>query len=582
MAPIYFEIDIKYIINRIWRKQLYLKRIKDKLYYYFAEKNWGVRREYGPYVDQHQEEHAKTPWKHWWLLIRLNWHYRIRRKETFLIYNAANNDTSQRLPYLEGAESELSRRRNAMYFAKDLLQFDVISFDIFDTMVFRPFKKPTDLFMIVGGRLNCLDFHKIRQNAEKAARIEKFNKTGSYEITLEDIYAKVERMTGIPADIGVKTEFQTELDFCFANPYMKRVFKLLKEQRKRIIAVSDMYLSHDRMVKLLEHCGYSGFEKVYVSCDYGTNKRDGGLYDVVKNDFPDNYSFVHIGDNSVSDIKSAEEKEITTEFYRNVHDIGNQYRADGMSELIGSFYAGIVNTHLHNGLYKYSPYYEYGFIYGGLYVLGYVNWIHQRALAEGVEKLLFLSRDGDIYMKVYNNLFNDIPCEYFYWSRIANLKYTIKNSRADFLKRIVTHRAMGTLKLSIGSVLKSISLESLIDQLNQYDLDSDMELNEENKENFENFLIDHIDKIQNIYDEEKMQLIEKINKTIGNAKKIAVIDVGWVGSGPLGLKYLIETEMNMDCIVYCWLAASRSIPGEENIYMLTNNTLETYIFFTQL
>ena len=42
-----------------------------------------------------------------------------------------------------------------------------------------------------------------------------------------------------------------------------------------------MYLSHDRMVKLLEHCGYSG-EKVYVSCDYGTNKRDGGLYDVVK------------------------------------------------------------------------------------------------------------------------------------------------------------------------------------------------------------------------------------------------------------------------------------------------------------
>ena len=48
---------------------------------------------------------------------------------------------------------------------------------------------------------------------------------------------------------------------------------------------------------------------------------------------------------------------------------------------------------------------------------------------------------------------------------------------------------MGTLKLSIGSVLKSISLESLIDQLNQYDLDSDMELNEENKENFENFLL---------------------------------------------------------------------------------------------
>ena len=61
-------------------------KIKDKLYYYFAEKNWGVRREYGPYVDAHQEEHKKTPWKHWWLLIRLNWHYRILRRTDVLCY----------------------------------------------------------------------------------------------------------------------------------------------------------------------------------------------------------------------------------------------------------------------------------------------------------------------------------------------------------------------------------------------------------------------------------------------------------------------------------------------------------------
>ena len=74
-----------------------------------------------------------------------------------------------------------------------------------------------------------------------------------------------------------------------------------------------------------------------------------------------------------------------------------------MSELIGSFYAGIANTHLHNGLYKYSPYYEYGFIYGGLYVLGYVNWIHQ-STGERCREVIIFVRDGDIYMKVYNNL----------------------------------------------------------------------------------------------------------------------------------------------------------------------------------
>lgn len=59
--------------------------IKDRLYYFFAEKNWGVRREYGPYVDAHQEEHKKHRVKHWWILFKLNFHYRILRKKTFML-----------------------------------------------------------------------------------------------------------------------------------------------------------------------------------------------------------------------------------------------------------------------------------------------------------------------------------------------------------------------------------------------------------------------------------------------------------------------------------------------------------------
>ena len=61
------------------------KKIKDKLYYYFARKNWGVRREYEPYVDAHREEHEKEPWKHWWILIKLNWHYRVLRSKEYML-----------------------------------------------------------------------------------------------------------------------------------------------------------------------------------------------------------------------------------------------------------------------------------------------------------------------------------------------------------------------------------------------------------------------------------------------------------------------------------------------------------------
>lgn len=56
------------LLQRIFVK---LKAFKDKLYYYFAVKNWGVGREYGPYKDSHPQE---NPWRLHWMLIRLNVH----------------------------------------------------------------------------------------------------------------------------------------------------------------------------------------------------------------------------------------------------------------------------------------------------------------------------------------------------------------------------------------------------------------------------------------------------------------------------------------------------------------------------
>ena len=93
-----------------------MAKLKDKLYYYFAEKNWGVRREYGPYVDAHKEEHAKKPWKHWWLLVRLNWHYRVLRRNDMLLAPPPGKPVPKatpRLPYLDGAESRLPSSRRA-------------------------------------------------------------------------------------------------------------------------------------------------------------------------------------------------------------------------------------------------------------------------------------------------------------------------------------------------------------------------------------------------------------------------------------------------------------------------------------
>ena len=106
------------------------KKIKDRLFYYFAEKNENIRREYSAYVIEHIEEHKRKRWKHWKVLIRLNWHYRILKRTSALYYSRRaekkpanpkpaavkpevsqpNNSSKGRLPYMKGPESELSKR----------------------------------------------------------------------------------------------------------------------------------------------------------------------------------------------------------------------------------------------------------------------------------------------------------------------------------------------------------------------------------------------------------------------------------------------------------------------------------------
>lgn len=64
------------------------RRPKDRLYHFFVEKNRYIRQEYETYVENHLEEHKKKRRKHWWLLLRLNWHYRIMRKKAPLIVDS--------------------------------------------------------------------------------------------------------------------------------------------------------------------------------------------------------------------------------------------------------------------------------------------------------------------------------------------------------------------------------------------------------------------------------------------------------------------------------------------------------------
>ena len=56
-------------------------------------------------------------------------------------------------------------------FKKSIKNVDVVSFDIFDTLLIRPYEKPTDLFKHIEYELaSYREFYKERILAEKRAR----------------------------------------------------------------------------------------------------------------------------------------------------------------------------------------------------------------------------------------------------------------------------------------------------------------------------------------------------------------------------------------------------------------------------
>lgn len=68
---------------------------------------------------------------------------------------------------------------------------------------------------------------------EWKARQDKFAVSGSYEVTLEEIWNRIECETGYPAGKGRNLEEELEQRFCYANPVMQTVFKEL-QRRKRL------------------------------------------------------------------------------------------------------------------------------------------------------------------------------------------------------------------------------------------------------------------------------------------------------------------------------------------------------------
>lgn len=469
----------------------------------------------------------------------------------------------KRNPALPVSESNAAKREPPQVFAARLKDYDIISFDVFDTLIFRPFQKPADLFYLVGGRINYLNFCRLRIQVEQQARKRKIKEQGHAEVTISEIYDCFEQITGFSAAEAKKEELMAEQTLCFANEYLLEVVKILKRAGKRIIVVSDMYLPGIVIREILNHCGYTQIDEYYISCEYQASKADGRLYDFVKE--KEHGRLVHIGDHFEADVRQAKRHGLDAFYYLNVNRAGNPYRAKGLSVLTGGIYSGLVNAKLYQGNKNYSPEYEYGFVYGGLLVLGYAQFIYNYVKSHNIEKVLFLARDGDILSQVYQKLYPEEAqrCAYVLWSRAAAAKLASGIYKQDYFRRFLFHKT--DQGYTIKEIFHSMDLDKLTKRLEkETGISAEEFFTAKNIQKIKEWLEQNWDIVQEQY--QTLQTAGKLyyESVLKGVQKACAVDVGWAGSGAVLLDTMVQKIWKLPCEITGLLAGTNSAHTEDS------------------
>ncbi len=481
-------------------------------------------------------------------------------------YNFIPNQDCLAIP-----DCKMLNRKSPETLAKELCKFDIISFDVFDTCIFRPFAKPSDIFYLLECQTGLINFPGYRFNAESAAR-QKTSKP-NFEIDIYDIYEEMEKRCFLTKGVAEK-EIELEKQVCYANPYMLKVFEILKQKGKKIIAISDMYLPSKVIKEILEKNGFKGFEQIFVSCEHGHCKSSGKLFEIAKESYPIAKTFAHVGDNEEADIKGAQKANITPFYYEQCNKFGNQFRPPYLYSPIGQVYKGIVNNYLYNGTTNHTAREDFGFLYAGPIVVGYCEWINEFVKNNNLDKIWFMARDMDIFYKIYNKHYKEYDNDYVVTSRFSLQECLY----ADFTDEILYHTLLSRCDrgYTIKQSFDELNLSFLLKECPKYDLNEKSFIYRTNLDTLHNLIKDNLDKVVNHFQDNEEAAKFYFKEKLGGARKLCLVDLGWRGSILAYLEYLLVHKWKLcDEVKGVLLGSTRS---EAAVNLISRGIITPYAY----
>lgn len=284
--------------------------------------------------------------------------------------------------------------------------YEYISFDLYDTLVYRTVNHPQDIFRIVPiiynekteeNKINEKKYFTNRVYAEYIARKNCIKE----DVTLDDIYNYLDYSSIVREKIK-EIEIEVEIKNCVINEGIIPIIQECIKLNKKVIITTDMYLPRFCIKKILEKIEVP-YNKLYISSEIGLTKFSGNLYKYILKDLNiDDTNIIHFGDNQISDIENAKLQGIKGQvrpcYNPNKHYLSNRSAVNpGLNHLncLAKYYSkNTVESRV--GTFVIAP-----------VLVEFCHWIHKKKKELNIDKLYFIAREGYLIKIIYDKLFSE-------------------------------------------------------------------------------------------------------------------------------------------------------------------------------
>jgi hypothetical protein len=314
------------------------------------------------------------------------------------------------------------------------------SYDIFETVLLRVVGDPTSLFLFVGQTAEKEGWLSCSPAAYRAQRIEAEREAYRRHAhpTFDNIFKALTDLLDLDSnqmDRLKQEELRLEEEWSRANPRFLQQIMNSRQQYGRVLFLSDMYLPKEFLQSNLHAKGLmEEGDILYLSNAENVGKSDGQLYNqVLKNEALNPHALRHHGNCPHADVNVARKMGVQTAPYpegnlslweRNLETYADQ--SDGLASLwAGASRRARCSLSFESNDTQKLTIRDTATSVAGPLLTTYVHWSLEQALADGVEILVFIARDGQVLHEIARVLqacepaFQQLELRYIYGSRQA-------------------------------------------------------------------------------------------------------------------------------------------------------------------